>query len=593
MLCESELKLRLLDKRYKKLTDQITTYLETQASAVAQASSNLCDFFLLVAKMVERHRMAQKGVDNQSADEIWDLKEEFRFELEDREVLYESACQKIRECTKDEELLMHFQEVLSILDGIAQSYRDYHSKACFANDKYPLMLMHDFRGYLDSICQTFFLVPDMEHQVVVQYEQIFDETIRLNRKYFEANALAAGFERIPLPASIDDGGTAPHSLYPNTNSPLPAPAQSPNVADPSNPPQDAFYGKCFWQLPFDRIASKFRDESEAFASAEPEEALSSSSSEEEGRGVVPPSETTTTMMMTDGDAVLPEAAAKEPHPACPYIFSTCPVLPKSAAELEMLQEDQLEQYELMMMNNLINIGDRDPNVVIAVVLPTPTPVVPVAKGGKKASSSSSAVPVPEVPKTPLEQMSLDELHVYIQTKKLVEAVRMRIKNEADPQYILAHPPLDPEGRNWSLVVEVSVDTILRLFHGMRESLLCALEKEAFQRTRYAEKQSLSGKAELTDELEDRIRNHWPRRGRVETQIKQPREAELLGHKEKTWRHISSIQQKMIEAQTSFNAILEEAKVECDHYVRDVTDLRNSLTGEFKNLAFLQVINNSQ
>ena len=202
MLRESERKLRQLDKRYKRLTDQITTYLETQASAVAQAASNLCDFFVLVAKMVETHRKAQKGVDNQSADEVWDLKEDFRFELEDREVLYERACQKIRECTKDEELQMHFQEVLSVLDGIAQSYRDFHSNACFANDKYPLMLMHDFRGYLDSVCQTFFLVPDVEHGVVVQYEQTFDETIRLNRKYFEANGLAAaGFERIPLPVS--------------------------------------------------------------------------------------------------------------------------------------------------------------------------------------------------------------------------------------------------------------------------------------------------------------------------------------------------------------------------------------------------------
>ena len=50
-----------------------------------------------------------------------------------------------------------------------------------------------------------------------------------------------------------------------------------------------------------------------------------------------------------------------------------------------------------MMNNLIDIGDRDPNVVV-VVVPTPTPVVP---GGKKAA----AVPVPEVVlKSPLELM---------------------------------------------------------------------------------------------------------------------------------------------------------------------------------------------
>ena len=82
VLRESERKLRQLDKCYKRLTDQITTYLETQASAVAQAASNLCDFFVLVAKMVEKYRKAQKGMDNQSADEVWELKEDFRFELE-------------------------------------------------------------------------------------------------------------------------------------------------------------------------------------------------------------------------------------------------------------------------------------------------------------------------------------------------------------------------------------------------------------------------------------------------------------------------------------------------------------------------------
>ena len=38
--------------------------------------------------------------------------------------------------------------------------------------------------------------------------------------------------------------------------------------------------------------------------------------------------------------------------------------------------------------------------------------------------------------------------------------------------------------------------------------------------------------------------HRPRRGRVETEIKQPREAELLSHKDKTWRHVKAIQSKM-------------------------------------------------
>jgi ATP-dependent helicase YprA (DUF1998 family) len=101
---------------------------------------------------------------------------------------------------------------------------------------------------------------------------------------------------------------------------------------------------------------------------------------------------------------------------------------------------------------------------------------------------------------------------------------------------------------------------------------------------------MTSKEELTDQLEDQIRNHWPRRGRVETQIKQPREAELLGHKEKTWRHISTIQQKMIAAQERFGESLASGREECNAYVNDMTALRNSLSGDFKNLAFLQVRN---
>jgi hypothetical protein len=62
----------------------------------------------------------------------------------------------------------------------------------------------------------------------------------------------------------------------------------------------------------------------------------------------------------------------------------------------------------------------------------------------------------------------------------------------------------------------------------------------------------------------------------------------LGHKEKTWRHISTIQAKMIAAQEKFGDALDEGRQECNGYVNDMTSLRNSLSGDFKNLAFLQV-----
>jgi len=47
---------------------------------------------------------------------------------------------------------------------------------------------------------------------------------------------------------------------------------------------------------------------------------------------------------------------------------------------------------------------------------------------------------------------------------------------------------------------------------------------------------------------------------------------------------------MIQAQENFGDSLTAGRNECNTYVNDMTALRNSLTGDFKNLAFLQVPN---
>jgi hypothetical protein len=151
---------------------------------------------------VEHHRAEQKALEDRSADEIWDLKEEFRFEREDRESSYEAACQKIREATKAEALQENFQvlnppylcdthllnpphlydthllnpqEVLEVLEGIQGCYRAYHSNACFANDRFPLYLSSELRQYLDTLSGNFFLQPDACHRIVQEYERVFDQ----------------------------------------------------------------------------------------------------------------------------------------------------------------------------------------------------------------------------------------------------------------------------------------------------------------------------------------------------------------------------------------------------------------------------------
>ena len=562
VLEESEVKLQKLDKKYKKLTDSITTYLENQASLLSQTVTNLGDFFLTTAKLVEAHRQQQKTLDDKSADEIWDLKEEFRLEKEDREAAYEAACQKIRESTKQEELQASFEEVLQVLEGIQQSYRDYHSNACFANDRYPLMLIHELRGFINTLSKNFFLDPAASHEIITEYERIFDQTIRFNRKYFDENPLAGGMERLPLPGSppIPDDLLAQAGDQASALEPIEL--LSPYLRK-GEAPRGVCSGTYYWTKTFDGVATLFKEEG-TFAPPEPVVAAPESTEQ-------PVEET-----HTETPQVAPP---KAPHAECSFIAAASPVLPMSAERVAELEAEDRENYERAISKHFIDLGN--PADIPKEPEEPAKPVKPV-KGAK-------AAPIEEKIIHPLSLLAPEMLEVYVQTKELAHETVARLAREADVSYILSHPPLDPQGNSWVRLVEITSELVQTLVANIRDSIMTSVEKEAFKRTNFAEKQSHTSKAELTDQLEDQIRNHWPRRGRVETQIKQPREAELLGHKEKTWRHISSIQQKMIQAQENFGDSLTMGRNECNTYVNDMTALRNSLTGDFKNLAFLQVL----
>ena len=106
------------------------------------------------------------------------------------------------------------------------------------------------------------------------------------------------------------------------------------------------------------------------------------------------------------------------------------------------------------------------------------------------------------------------------------------------------------GEAWVSQLGIEVTTTCTLVEGIRDSLVVSLEKEADRRVLRSVEMKKDSKEEFTEELEDRLRTHWPRRGRVKTGILQPREAELLSHEEKTWRYIQSIQERMILVQVS-------------------------------------------
>lgn len=526
-----------MDNRYKKLIDKITSFLENQANYLFVQTSNVCDFYLNLARVIEKHRADQKTIDNKSADEIWDISEEFRLELEDREALYEAACQRIRESTKQEEIDKHFADILEILEGIQTSYRTFHQNSCFAADRYPLYLIDEFRNFVMSIGRRLFLLPNTVHPLVTEYNRIFDEVQRLNAPFFEKDPEnATGLKRTSIDEELEQLGVGEEYSSPHTSD---ANAGKSSIA--------AYYGTYrllgtlgdFWKR-FAQDASFKEPTKEELAAAAAEAAAE-----------VP--------VTTNAFAAL---SLYSPHPNCAFFKADATIVPLSNEELANMDAEDVEDYDLALVKAFVNLPENPD-----VIPPNTTNNFPT-----------------------LSALEPDIQTQYADVKARVEVIQTRLAEEAQSEYIRQHLPLHARQQTpWIACIEITDEDLDRLYVRIRENIVHSLESEAFRKIAATEREMRDKKQELTDQLEDRIRNHWPRRGRVETEIKQPREKELLSHQEKTYRMVTSLQQKVIDFQANFDRYLEESQAACDTYIQSMTGFRGQLHGHYKNLAVLQGI----
>lgn len=551
-----------IERKYKKLIDAIATFLETQASYVATCLTNIGEFYLLIAKCMEEHRSTQKSLDDRSADELWDLSEDFRFEKEERELVFDEACNKIRRSITYEELQDFFDDVLKILDDIQESYRIYHSKGCFAADKHPLTLADEFKTTLLSVSKFFDMKPDHNHPILANFNRIFDTAILKNQKFFDIDPAAAGVAPREIPVvdsdakEVDDAENEEEQVEQNEiNEVNEAPKKqknletyiSPNkkkddvgghniyntdatVSSGNSDTSNASYGGNFiLTMSLDKVVSRLMVE------------VASKDDLEVGK-----------IFDKSEEKEIPNI---ELHEKYPWLRIETTVIPLGQEEFEKIHEDDREEYVESLSKMFVE-------------MPEPEPI----QG---------------------EDESIEPNKLYEWSKSLVVSYKERKTLEADNDYIRNHPPLHVHKHDlptpWVLPLTITASDLSNLLFGMRESLVVELEIEANNRIKDSEIKSLHHKEVFTDQLEDRLRTHWPRRGRIETQVKQPREAELLGHEEKTWRYIQSIQQRMTDTQSKFFEINGTGLEACKTFVTDMDDLIQSLTSEkFKNLAVLQV-----
>jgi len=543
---QSDLPSRLLHLQWQHDADRFVGYLEAQAAGFSEVENNLVAFFLALARLVEEHRAKQKQLDDQVADELWDLAEEHRFEKEDNEADYEKACQRIREATKPEELQSHFEEVLQLLDKIQASYRTFHSRSCFAADKHPLLLLDEFCSYMRSLCGSLCLAPHKSHELLRRYDTQFDLVQRLNKSHFEADPLAAGVERRDFCELIRQDCAAPPPGHREEY-------QSPFLRRRSPGSGESFSGVFTLSLGLPQQLARFRKEGAFVPAAVPVPSEEAEKVPEAAPSAKEDAEAELQRQVEDALA-LNGRLKKAPHGSLPFLVADPPpglLLPlPSEAQLAAMHPLERREQERLLLRGFLQLEEGQPALL--------------------ALSQDPAA-----------------LAEYQRVQRLAASTKRRLLQEAEHAWQLAHPPLRDQ-EPWLLALPLSDEELRPLLEGVRDSLVGAVERESFVRLAGADKETDRRKTELSDQLEDAIRNHWPRRGRVETQIKQPRDAELMSHKQKTWRLVQQVQQRVTDSRQRFLQVLDAARADCDRFVSDMAALRNSLGGDkFRNLAALQ------
>ncbi|KAG3195678.1 hypothetical protein PC128_g8306 [Phytophthora cactorum] len=133
--------------------------------------------------------------------------------------------------------------------------------------------------------------------------------------------------------------------------------------------------------------------------------------------------------------------------------------------------------------------------------------------------------------------------------------------EVEPQTsrLLEHNVLEKVQTEF-LVLNVPSDTVKSLLATFRDAVVSKYDSDATTTATRTEETRGERHASSSMLLEERLRVHWPRKGRLDVQFYQPRMGELLSHQQRQERHLRGIWLKVDEQQAAYAKKVEEALV---------------------------------
>ena len=184
-----------------------------------------------------------------------------------------------------------------------------------------------------------------------------------------------------------------------------------------------------------------------------------------------------------------------------------------------------------------------------------------------------------------QTLSEEDLEIYEALVEEVEehrALRKEIREQGD----VSDTPVD--GNQEVCVVDVTLpeSRLVELLDKLRASVVEDMESRAAARKVKIQTLTDERLTSYTEELEERLRTHWPRKGRSEVSFRQPREGELIAHRQRKERHLRVVLQRDRLHSKDFLNALSSSYEKVETFKTDLQALEDLLPKQ-QSLATLQ------
>jgi Domain of unknown function (DUF4455) len=494
----------------------------------ASVTRKTCELYLNVATACEQHKIVDHAIDEASADKLFELQEDFRLQLEVHETAIQTATLKVRRAATTDDLQVASATVHDLLQQVEAQYRSYQILAYKAASEHPVAVKSEAEKFDVIQCKALGLA--------VPTYGIGGSSASTNDINTEAGA------------AVNADATSSTNYSSSTNSLL---------LLPEGPLEVNQVVQCLRiedAEQYDDYCDNATGDDAANNDVDGLDAI-------ETLGNTETKPTATAPKSTKSATTTATAAAVELDSTA-LVWYKQPFTPIADTELQAMTQDDCNEYYLQHDAAFITLSDD-----AAAALPDTIVTVAV---NAKGSSSKQAPKVAKGQQPVVTTVSTDSKIPPVLPPKAMYTIALQGVQSRHEQRLAVlelerlaslSMPQHHDGVDFLLTSEelqVPGTLLIESVTALRSAIIPAVQYAKSKRSQAVIAACQQLQQQYVSELEDNLRQHWPRTGRLQVQCIDPRETELTAHKAKTRRFIRQFTEKVSTCEVAFIKKVKES-----------------------------------